>query len=203
MRWETGELRTEVERVLDQAGVLDGRAVLRPGARIDKKYEIEAGISSGGSSTIYRAFDWGANRHVALKVLHRAPDDEGYGLRFQREVEVQGNLKHPNLMPIFDHGTWEGRPYYTMELLHKPMSLDAVVGLYRTNRLRYHPSLRHLAGLGSLLRSLVLPVGRAIAFANQNGVIHRDLKPGNILLDAKTLHVYIIDFGICHLFKKT
>ncbi len=201
VRWENGRLQTEVEQSLDAANQ-DGREVLRPGMRLDRKYEIEEAIASGGSSTIYRAFDWGANRHVALKVLHRSPDDQNYGLRFQREVEVQGNLKHPHLMPIFDHGAWEGHPYYTMELLHKPMSLDSLVGLWRANRLRYHPSLRHLASLRGLLRGVVLPVTRAIAFANDNGVIHRDLKPGNVLLDAKTLHVYVIDFGICHLFKR-
>jgi len=200
VRWEAGEMVTAAEAAPREEEPAGGRPVLPKGTRVDK-YEIEEALASGGSSTVYRAFDWGANRKVALKVLHRSPTDSDYGRRFQREVEVQGNLKHPHLMPIFDHGTVDGKPFYTMELLHKPMTLDRVVSLYRTRRLRYHPGLRKLAGLQALLRRVVLPVARAIAFANRNGVIHRDLKPGNLILDARTLHVYVIDFGICHLFK--
>ena len=97
------------------------------------KYEIEEPLQSGGSSAVYRAWDPGANRMVALMVLHQSPDAE-YGMRFRREVEVQGNLKHPHLMPIFDHGEFDGKPYYTMELLHKPMTFDTVISLFRSQR---------------------------------------------------------------------
>jgi len=90
-----------------------------------------------------------------------------------------------------------------MELLHKPVTMDNVVRLYRSNRLGYNPSLRTLNSLESLLRQVLLPITRAIAFANSNGIIHRDLKPSNILIDGRTLRVYVIDFGICHVFKST
>ncbi|MEM8884095.1 MAG: protein kinase, partial [Planctomycetota bacterium] len=197
--WDGSQLVTEREEILatDEA---DERDVLSVGARVGK-YEIESPLSSGGSSTVYRAFELGANRHVALKVLHRAPDSD-YGIRFRREVEVQGNLKHPNLMPIFDQGHVDEMPYYTMELLHKPVTMDAVVRLFRANRLGYNPSLRTLNSLDAMLRQMILPVTRAIGFANVNGIIHRDLKPSNILVDGRTLRVYVIDFGICHVFKE-
>jgi len=124
-------------------------------------------------------------------------------VRFRREVEVQGNLKHQNLMPIFDQGEVDGKPFYTMELLHKPVTMDAVIRLFRGHRLGYNPSLRTLNSLEAILRQLLLPVSRAIAFANANGIIHRDLKPTNVLIDGRTLRVYVIDFGICHVFRST
>ncbi|MHC4970973.1 MAG: bifunctional serine/threonine-protein kinase/formylglycine-generating enzyme family protein [Planctomycetota bacterium] len=199
VRWHEGDLRTEIEEVLVEKG--GERDVFNKGARIGK-YEIEEPLGSGGSSTIYRAFDQGANRTVALKVLHTAADADSE-LRFRREVEVQGNLKHPNLMPIFDHGKVDSKPYYTMELLHKPMTFDTIIGLFRNGRLTYNPALRRLNSLRAMVRLVLLPVARAVAFANKNGVIHRDIKPSNVLIDAKTLRVYLIDFGICHVFKTT
>ncbi|MHC4162115.1 MAG: bifunctional serine/threonine-protein kinase/formylglycine-generating enzyme family protein [Planctomycetota bacterium] len=199
VRWHEGDLQTETEEVLVEKG--GERDVFAKGARIGK-YEIEEPLGSGGSSTIYRAFDQGANRTVALKVLHQAADTDSE-LRFRREVEVQGNLKHPNLMPIFDHGKVESKPYYTMELLHKPMTFDTIIGLFRNGRLTYNPALRRLNSLRAMIRQVLLPVARAVAFANKNGVIHRDIKPSNVLVDAKTLRVHLIDFGICHVFKTT
>ena len=197
VRWQDDGLITDIEELIGGAGERD---VLPQGTRVGK-YEIEQLLASGGSSTVYRAFEMGANRAVALKVLHRAPDGD-YGVRFRREVEVQGNLKHPNLMPIFDQGVIDQKPYYTMELLHKPTTMETVVALFRGGRLAYNPALRQLDSLESLLRQVILPVVRAVDFSNSNGVIHRDLKPGNVIVDARTLHVYVIDFGICHLTKK-
>jgi serine/threonine-protein kinase len=199
VRWHAGDLQTEIEEVLVEKG--GERDVFAKGERIGK-YEIEEPLGSGGSSTIYKAFDQGANRTVALKVLHQAADPDSE-LRFRREVEVQGNLKHPNLMPIFDHGKVDSKPYYTMELLHKPMTFDTIIGLFRNGRLTYNPALRRLNSLRAMIRQVLLPVTRAVAFANKNGVIHRDIKPSNVLVDAKTLRVYLIDFGICHVVKTT
>jgi serine/threonine protein kinase/formylglycine-generating enzyme required for sulfatase activity len=194
--WDGTELRTEADEG-EETETLGERDVVPKGTKVGK-YEVEEALASGGSSTVYRTFDQGANRQVALKVLHRPPDGDD-ALRFRREVEVQGNLKHPNLMPIFDHGTIDGKPYYTMELLHRPMTLETIVALYRSGRLP--PGLRKLNSMRALLHQLLLPVARAIGFANKNGVIHRDLKPSNVILDATTLRVYVIDFGICHVFR--
>jgi serine/threonine protein kinase/formylglycine-generating enzyme required for sulfatase activity len=194
--WDGAELRTEADAG-EETETLGERDVVPKGTKVGK-YEVEEALASGGSSTVYRTFDMGANREVALKVLHR-PASGDDALRFRREVEVQGNLKHPNLMPIFDHGTIDGKPYYTMELLHRPMTLETIVALYRSGRLP--PSLRKLNSIRALLHQLLLPVARAIGFANKNGVIHRDLKPSNVILDATTLRVYVIDFGICHVFR--
>ncbi len=194
--WHGDELRTEKDAGEDTE-MLGERDVVPKGAKVGK-YEVEEALASGGSSTVYRTFDPGANREVALKVLHRPPHGDD-ALRFRREVEVQGNLKHPNLMPIFDHGAIDGKPYYTMELLRRPMTLETIVALHRSGRLP--ASLRALSTLKALLHQVVLPVARAIAFANRNGIIHRDLKPSNVIIDAGTLRVYVIDFGVCHVFR--
>ncbi|MEE8106595.1 MAG: bifunctional serine/threonine-protein kinase/formylglycine-generating enzyme family protein [Planctomycetota bacterium] len=200
MVWEDGDLRTEVEEILEEES--EERDPLHRGARVGK-YEIEDLIDTGGSSSVYKAFEPGANRYVALKLLHR-PADSDFGVRFRREVEVQANLKHPNLMPIFDQGDVDGKPYYTMELLHKPATLETVVSLFQAGRLGYNPYLRTLNSTEALLRHVVLPVARAVEFANvSHGIIHRDLKPENVIVDARTLRVYVIDFGICHVIKKT
>jgi len=194
--WRDGTLLVEAEEVLQQADE-DGRDVLVRGTRIGK-YEVEELLDSGGSSSVYKAFEAGANRYVALKVLHRPADSE-FGARFRREVEVQGNLKHPNLMPIFDHGVVDGKPFYTMELLHRPTTLETIGSLFRNGRLGFNAALRTLASLPALVRHVILPVARAIDFANgEHGIIHRDLKPDNVIVDARTLRVYVIDFGICH-----
>lgn len=199
VEWRDGALKTEIEEILEEGA--EDRDVLHRGTRIGK-YEIEGLIDSGGTSSVYKAFETGANRYVALKVLHR-PADSDYGVRFRREVEVQGNLKHPNLMPIFDQGVVNGKPFYTMELLHKPTTLETVIGLFRAGRLGFNPHLRTLDSLESLLRHILMPVARAIQFANeQHGILHRDLKPDNVILDARTLRVYVIDFGICHVFQQ-
>ncbi len=194
--WDGTELRTEADAG-EETETLGERDVVPKGAKVGK-YEVEEALASGGSSTVYRTFDPGANRQVALKVLHR-PAHGDDAMRFRREVEVQGNLKHPNLMPIFDHGTIDGKPYYTMELLHRPMTLETIVSLYRSGRLP--SSLRKLNSIRALIHQVLIPVSRAIGFANRNGVVHRDLKPSNVILDATTLRVYVIDFGICHVFR--
>jgi len=195
--WRDETLVTEAEEVLEADD--DGRDILIRGTRIGK-YEIEELLDSGGSSSVYKAFEAGANRYVALKVLHRPADSE-FGARFRREVEVQGNLKHPNLMPIFDHGVMDGKPFYTMELLHKPTTLETIGSLFRAGRLGFNPALRSLNSLAALVRHVILPVTRAMDFANAaHGIVHRDLKPDNVIVDARTLRVYVIDFGICHTF---
>jgi len=198
VRWESDGLLTETEAILSTSRG-DDRDTLARGTRIGK-YEIEELLATGGSAAVYRVFEMGANRTVALKILHQPPDSD-FRSRFRREVEVQGNLKHPNVMPIFDQGVVDGKPYYTMELLHKPTTLETIVGLFRAGRLGYNAALRTLNSLEALLRQVLLPITRAIAFANAQGIVHRDLKPENVIVDARTLHVYVIDFGVCHLYR--
>jgi len=166
------------------------------------RYEIEAVIARGGMGGIYKAYDPAGNRHVALKVLVSTATELDK-LRFQREIQVQGNIQHQHIMPIFDSGVIGTVRYYTMELLKDPLDLVEFTDQLHSGRAAKDPKLRPLAGLESAVRRLVLPICSALYHANVNeGVLHRDLKPGNVLVDRNGLRVFVIDFGVSSLLEK-
>ena len=167
------------------------------------RYQIEKRIGFGGTSSVYRAFDPTTNRNVALKVLNKG-STETMHQRFLREIEVQANIRHPNIMPVFDRGTLEDdRPYFTMELLYKPFTLLDVVTRREAGTLTRYKTLEGFTELPELIAKVVVPVADGIYVANiENGVVHRDLKPGNVLVDSRTLRPYVIDFGICHVLDR-
>ncbi|MFV1959388.1 MAG: protein kinase, partial [Planctomycetota bacterium] len=166
------------------------------------RYEVEALLGRGGMAVVYRAFDPAANRHVALKVLSAdAPEEDK--IRFQREVEVQGNIHHPHIMPIFDSGSLGASRYFAMELLQSPIALGTLATLARQGHAARDPHLRPTSTLQGMLRHVILPVCRAVHHANvREGVIHRDLKPDNVLVDRSGLRPFVIDFGICSLIER-
>jgi serine/threonine protein kinase/formylglycine-generating enzyme required for sulfatase activity len=166
------------------------------------RYTIEAPIGQGGMSTVYRAFDPTTNRYVAVKLMALHVSEAGRQ-RFLREIEVQANLRHPNLMPVFDRGEHEGRPYFVMELLYRPFTLTEIVEMARDGRISRYATLRPLEKMENLVRDVLVPVTEGVAIANiENGVVHRDLKPDNVLVDSRTLRAYVIDFGICHVLER-
>ena len=167
------------------------------------RYTIEKAIGQGGCSTVYRAFDATTNRQVALKVLAKDAADV-IQRRFLREIEVQANIRHQNIMPVFDRGTLpDGRPFFTMELLYRPWTLAQIIEYRDSGKLSRYATLKGLEELETLVKEVILPVADGIYVANvENGVIHRDLKPDNVLVDSRTLRPYVIDFGICHVLEK-
>lgn len=173
-----------------------------PGDHIGR-YAVESAIGSGGTSQVYRAFDPTTNRTIAIKVL-RLDAPETLRQRFLREIEVQANIRHQNIMPVFDRGTLpDGRPFFTMELLYEPITLETIVADRDRGALVRSPVLKALVEQERLLRDILLPVMEGIQIANvENGVVHRDLKPSNILVDKRTLRPYVIDFGICHVLER-
>jgi serine/threonine protein kinase/formylglycine-generating enzyme required for sulfatase activity len=176
-------------------------AELAPGTRVGR-YKIEEPIGSGGTGTVYRAYDAVTNRFVALKLINRDQSDS-MRTRFLREIEVQANLRHAHLMPVFDRGEHDGRPYFTMELLYRPFTLTEVVTMAREGTLSRYATLRHLERTEKLVSEVVLPICDAMQVANvENGVVHRDLKPDNVLVDSRTLRPYVIDFGICQIIER-
>jgi serine/threonine protein kinase len=131
-------------------------------------YEILEEIGRGGTGVVYKARQIGLDRLVALKMLldgpHAAPDQLA---RFRREAEAIARLHHPNIVQIYEVGSQEGRPFFSME--------------YVPTRSLAH----HLAGTPQDARSaaqLVRTLSQAIHAAHQQGIVHRDLKPANILL---------------------
>src|SRR3954454_12545693 len=153
------------------------------GETIAGRYELEGLAGTGGMSSVYCALDTLLERRVALKVLHpHYGDDEEYVERFRREARSVAQLSHPNVVTVIDRGQDEdGRQYIVFEYVDGE-SLKELVD--RTGPL---PARRVI--------ELALQIAEALAFAHQHGLVHRDVKPQNVLItqdgDAK-----VTDFGI-------
>ena len=145
-------------------------------------YRIEELIGRGGMGVVYRAHDLRLKRTVALKLV--APElavDERFRERFARETELTMSLEHPNVVPIHDAGDYDGRLFLAMRLVE---GTDLGV-LLRTEGALDPP--RTLA--------ICAQVAKALDAAHAKGLVHRDVKPSNVLLDENE-HVYLADFGL-------
>jgi WD40 repeat protein len=147
-------------------------------------YEIGPELGRGGMGVVYRALHRGLQRTVALKLLHPFRLSSPAQLqRFRQEAEAVAGLDHPNILPVYEVGSIHGQPYFTMKLAERG-SLASSIGPGMSPA----PSAReHVA--------IVAQIARAVHFAHQRGIQHRDLKPHNILLDAGG-RPYVADFGL-------
>ena len=132
---------------------------------------------------VYLAWQHDLRRHVALKMILVEEENQKARERFESESQAAAALDHPGIVPVFDVGSWQGRPYFAMGYVEGPSLLDL---------LRDGPLTPERAA--SLARDLAVAMGHA----HQKQVIHRDLKPANILL-ADGEKVRITDFGVSKL----
>ena len=152
------------------------------GRLVDGRYEVHARIARGGMATVYRALDRRLDRTVALKVMHpHLADSADFVARFRREARSAARLSHPGIVAIYDQGHGEDLSYLTMEL---------VEGHNLRTELRRHGALP----LGRALE-LVDGVLDAIACAHRAGVVHRDVKPENVLVQPDGRPT-VTDFGL-------
>jgi eukaryotic-like serine/threonine-protein kinase len=149
---------------------------------IGGRYELKHVVGTGGMSTVYCAFDTLLERNVALKILHEQyGDDAEYVERFRREARAVAQLSHPHIVTVIDRGEEEGRQFIVFELVDGDNLKELVE--------RGGPlPVRRAVELG-------LEVGRALAFAHAQGLVHRDVKPQNVLLDGDG-RAKVTDFGI-------
>jgi eukaryotic-like serine/threonine-protein kinase len=151
------------------------------GELIAGRYELEKLVGSGGMSNVFRAHDRLLERTVALKILHEQyTRDADYVERFRREARAVAQLTHPNIVTVIDRGEQEGRQFIVFEFVEGQ-------------------NLKELSAQGPLdpreAIRLALQVARALSFAHERGLVHRDVKPQNVLLNEDG-QAKVTDFGI-------
>ncbi|HQR10761.1 MAG TPA: protein kinase [Casimicrobiaceae bacterium] len=150
------------------------------------RYEIREIVGEGAMARVYKAYDPEIDRTLAVKLLKaQLADDDQYRLRFLREARAAGVLSHPNIVTIFDVGVDGKHPYIAMEMIDGMTLGD----LLRTDN---QLSVKEIVEIG-------IQLTRALDYAHKKGIIHRDIKPGNIMLVSETHAVKVADFGICRM----
>ena len=140
------------------------------------KVRIEKHLAKGGMAEVYLGTHLTLDRPVAVKVLHsHIEEDPEMKTRFQREAKVVAGLRHPNIVQIYDFDTLDGHPYIVMEYLRGPSLAWYLKTLHERSE-KMQP--QHIARLLGKL-------AEALDYAHGEGVIHRDVKPGNIMLHAR------------------
>jgi len=152
------------------------------GQVVDERYCLQRRIGSGGMADVWSAEDQQLGRKVALKLLHRRfSEDAEFVERFRREASAAAGLQHPNVVQVYDRGTWDGTYYIAMEFL-EGRSLKQLV--------RDEGPLEPARAI-----DLTIGILRAARFAHKRGIIHRDIKPHNVIVDPDD-RVKVTDFGI-------
>src|SRR6201991_941442 len=156
--------------------------VIGPDTVIDGRYRAVKRLGAGGMAEVWCAEDEVLGRRVALKLLGgRFAEDPEFRERFRREAQAAAGLTHPNIVAVFDHAEWEGTPYIAMELVDG-QTLKEVV----QQRGPLPPNI----AVG-----LTEQILRALGYAHRRGIVHRDVKPQNVILDPEG-QAKVADFGI-------
>ncbi len=152
------------------------------GVLVDRRYKVLSRLGSGGMADVFLAEDEQLGRKVALKLLHRRfAADPGFVERFRREAQAAAGLQHPNVVSTYDRGAFEDTYYIAMEYLP---------GRTLKQLIRQEAPLEPVRAI-----DITVQILKAARFAHRRGVIHRDLKPHNVIVDDSD-HAKVTDFGI-------
>lgn len=152
------------------------------GRLVDGRYRIDSVLARGGMSTVYLATDIRLDRVVAVKVMHRSlAEDQGFVARFEREAKAAAKLSHPNVVGVFDQGSYDGLVFLVMEYVPGHTLRDVITT---------YGALEPARALGVVDQVLL-----ALAAAHNAGFVHRDIKPENALITADGV-VKVADFGL-------
>lgn len=152
----------------------------QPDTAFAERYRVEGVAGRGGMATVYRAWDIRHERFVAIKVLHPELASSIGRDRFIREISIAAQLHHPHIVPLYDSGETHGQLYFVMPYLEGESLRDR---LRRAGQLPVEEA-----------RRLAREVSDALSYAHEKGVVHRDVKPENILIESG--HAVVSDFGI-------
>jgi eukaryotic-like serine/threonine-protein kinase len=152
------------------------------GTQLSGRYRLDAQVGSGGMSTVYRAFDSNLERQVAIKLLHReiAADSDQLE-RFRREARAVAQLSHPHIVGVIDAGEDESRPYIVFEYVEGETLKERI---RRMGRLPIDEAIAY-----------AIEIARALGCAHAHDIVHRDVKPQNVLIDGEG-SAKVTDFGI-------
>ena len=149
------------------------------------RYELRARISRGGMGAVWRAYDRRLRREVAVKVLHTwIAEDEDLARRFDREARLLAPLENEHIVRLYDYGDNGETPFLVIELI-EGASLAEVA---RGRTLSWDQAVE-----------VAVPVATALAYAHERGIVHRDLTPGNILVEKSTGRIVVSDFDLARL----
>jgi serine/threonine-protein kinase len=149
------------------------------------RYELRARIAKGGMGTVWRAYDRHLQRDVAVKLLHPwIADDEELRRRFAQEAKVLAPLEHEHIVRLYDYGENGETPFLVMEYVDGASLGDVARGRGWT---------------WGEVSELARPIASALAYAHARGIVHRDLTPGNILIERSTGRVVVSDFGLARI----
>lgn len=165
------------ERLPATDGVIDPRAPL---PSTIGRYQLGPQLGAGGMAEVYRAFDPTLNRHVALKLLRET--DQAHLSRFLREARAQAQVGHENICDVYETGIVEGRPFIAMRCIEGMTLADAAMRMSIRDRVR-----------------VMVDVAGAVQAAHRTGLVHRDLKPNNIMVEPTAdggWHPWVLDFGL-------
>src|SRR5918997_693394 len=152
------------------------------GMQLSGRYRLDAQIGAGGMSTVYKAFDVNLERPVAIKLLHREMSADSDQLeRFRLGARAVAQLSHPHIVGVIDAGEDEGRPYIVFEYVEGETLKDRI---RRMGRLPVDEAIAY-----------AIEIARALGAAHARGIVHRDIKPQNVLVDEEG-SAKVTDFGI-------
>lgn len=148
------------------------------------QYQLLELLGQGGMATVFKAYHARLDRYVAIKALHPAfMEDPNFLARFEREAQLVARLEHPNIVPIYDFSEHEGRPYLVMKYVEGETLKERL----KEGRLSQ-----------GLIYKIITSVGAALSYAHSQGILHRDVKPSNVLI-GEDERIYLADFGLARI----